>query len=262
MKFYLGTDRPNWLWEHGTRHPLFVSRRTIAKYRNLKPATTRWALDSGGFTELNLYGEWQTTPHRYVAQIQRYADQLGGLDFAAPQDWMCEPEVLRRTGLTVEEHQRRTTYNYLTLRTLSPTLPIIPVLQGWHPDDYRRHLDQYTAAGIDLTKPHRVGIGTVCRRADLGPMQQLIAELSDHGIALHGFGIKRDGLPTLGHYLASADSLAWSFAARKARRPLCGETHRARTCNHCRTWANAWADDTLRNVGNRPIQLALPTMPL
>src|SRR5699024_2689834 len=142
----------------------------LRKRRRLPVAVTDWALDSGGFTELNLHGRWETTPHDYAAAVRRYRDEIGKIQWAAPQDWMCEPAVLARTGLTVADHQRRTLDNLLTLRTTAPDLPWVPVLQGWAPEDYRRHVDAYTAAGINLTREPVVGLGSVCRRQDTAPV--------------------------------------------------------------------------------------------
>ncbi len=34
----------------------------------------------------------------------RYRDEIGCLLWAAPQDWMCEPWITAKTGLTVAEH--------------------------------------------------------------------------------------------------------------------------------------------------------------
>ena len=44
----------------------------------LPRATTWWALDSGGFTELSRYGTWATgpTPAAYAARIRRYRDEI------------------------------------------------------------------------------------------------------------------------------------------------------------------------------------------
>jgi integrase len=56
--------------------------------RRLPRARCRWALDSGGFTELSLFGRWQTTPAAYAAAVARYTDQIGKLAWASPQDWM------------------------------------------------------------------------------------------------------------------------------------------------------------------------------
>src|SRR5205807_2659774 len=109
-----------------------------------------WALDSGGFTELRLHGGWLTTAAAYVAAVRRYRDEIGRLEWAAPMDWMCEPFMLAKTGLTVAEHQERTVANYLELRSLAPDLPFVPVLQGWSRDDYRRCATPYEKAGVDL----------------------------------------------------------------------------------------------------------------
>jgi len=56
------------------------------------------------------------TAHEYAEAVARYADQLGCLDFAAPMDYMCEPSIVERTGLSVIEHCDRTVQNFLDLR--------------------------------------------------------------------------------------------------------------------------------------------------
>ena len=43
---------------------------------------------------------------------------MGCLAWVAPQDWMCEPFMLQKTGLTVPDHQERTVRNFLDLRQL------------------------------------------------------------------------------------------------------------------------------------------------
>jgi len=204
-----------------------------------------------------MYGEWRTTPRQYIAKIQRYVNEIGSLDWAAPQDWMCEPFVLAKTGKTIKEHQQLTIRNYLELKTLSPQLPVIPALQGWQPDDYLHHRDMYDTAGIDLTDVPLVGMGTFCRRANLTPVHNLVHRLHQDGINMHGFGVKQDGLPVMGPDLASADSLAWSLAARLAPKRLCGQQHRAQKCSHCRTWATTWADRVVKNIGTGHLQLAI-----
>lgn len=162
--------------------------------------------------------------------------------WAAPQDWMCEPSMLRSTGLSVADHQRLTVENLLDLRSLDPTLPVVPVLQGWIADDYLRHVDQYLAAGVDLTAEPLVGMGSICRREKFEGISELFVRLFDDGLALHGFGLKAEAVKDYGWALASADSMAWSLRARRAGEPLCGTTHRAKRCHHCRIWAQIWAD--------------------
>lgn len=259
MRFYLGTSEPAWLWSQPPmRHPLFVSHRRLARQKSYRAATTAWALDSGGFTELSMFGEWRTTPETYIRAVRRYIDEIGMLDWAAPQDWMCEPEIIRKTGKSVREHQELTCRNLVRLRELDASLPIVPVLQGWEPDDYFRHLEMYHDYGIDLFDEPLVGLGTFCRRANLQPVQDLVLDLTERGLRAHGFGVKRDGLPILGHFLQSSDSTAWSLAARKANTTLCGSSHRAKRCNNCRDWASNWADRTIASIATNPVQYRLP----
>jgi hypothetical protein len=163
VKFYLGTHMPQWLKKLDV--PLFVSHRRLAGRRTLPRARAGWALDSGGFTELSMYGRWHTEARDYVAAVRRYAEEIGNLEWAAPMDWMVEPAMLAKTGLSVRDHQRRTVENFLHLRELAPDLPFIPVLQGWTIEDYLRCVDRYAAAGIDLTSYPTVGLGSVCRRS-------------------------------------------------------------------------------------------------
>jgi hypothetical protein len=208
MIFYVGTDHPSWLWKEPIKYPLFISNRALSRYKSFKPADKAWSLDSGGFTELNMYGTWVTTPEQYIQQIRRYINEIGYLNWAAPQDWMCEPQVLKKTGFTVPEHQLLTVQNFQLLRDLA-----------------------------------------------LRPVQRIVRELFDDGIKMHGFGVKSDGLPAIGDFLASSDSMAWSFTARREDRNLCGIPHVSPRCHHCRKWATMWADKTTAKIGSSPVQL-------
>src|SRR4051812_45221172 len=98
---------PNWL-EMPTlpRVPLFISRRRLTDRKTLPQAVQPWALDSGGFTELNMYGHWETTEDDYVKDVLRFEDGIGRLEWVAPMDWMCEPFVLEKTGGSVPVHQQ------------------------------------------------------------------------------------------------------------------------------------------------------------
>jgi len=236
MKFYLGTHRPHWL-RTLVDVPLFVSIRRLRVIKSWRPATTSWALDSGGFTEIGQHGEWRTSAHKYAAEISRARDEIGLMDWAAPQDWMCEPQMLTKTGLTVQEHQRRTIVNYLDLKTLG--VDVIPVLQGWRPDDYLRHVDQYTAAGVDLETLPTVGLGSVCRRQATGEAFTIVQSLQP--LRLHGFGMKKGAIAQFGSLLASCDSMAWSFGGRKNPDDNCPK----KACNNCMHYALNWRDEAL-----------------
>lgn len=241
MIFYLGTHQPQWLATAGV--PLFVSRRRLAARKSFPRAAALWALDSGGFTEISMHGRWTLSARDYAAEVRRYSDEIGRPNFAAPQDWMCEPPMLAKTGLSVEEHQRRTIANYLDLINIAPDLPWIPVIQGWTLADYWRHADAYATAGIDLAALPRVGVGTVCRRQGTALAHRILSSLAVGGLRLHAFGFKTQGLLMSAGTLASSDSMAWSYSARREP-PLPGCTWHI-NCANCKRYALRWRVDLL-----------------
>jgi hypothetical protein len=251
MRYYLGTHMPNHMEQ--TDVPLFVSRRRLAKRKRLPRPMGRWALDSGGFSELSMFGAWQTTPEQYVGEVRRFADEMGGLDWAAVQDWMCEPWITAKTGLRVPDHQRRTTESYQRLMDLAPDLPWVPVLQGWEHADYLRHMEQYAAAGIDLAALPVVGVGSVCRRQHTTAAAGILTTLAAFGLRLHGFGLKTTGLRATARVLASADSMAWSAHAR--RRPALPGCTTHRSCANCLRYALRWREDVLDRCEAAPLSL-------
>lgn len=239
MLFYLGTHMPGWLGQLTV--PLFVSRRRLTARKSLPRATARWCLDSGGFTELSMFGRWETTLDEYVADVRRFKRDIGRLDWVSPQDWMCEPHMLDLTGKTVAAHQVLTVDNFLRLREKLGPL-VIPVLQGWEFDDYLRCVELYAAAGVDLTAEQIVGVGSVCRRQNTAEAGQIFRALAALGLRLHGFGVKATGLQSYADALASADSMAWSYRARRDH-PLPGCTHKS--CANCMKFALKWRDQTI-----------------
>jgi hypothetical protein len=247
LRFYLGTHRPGWLEQ--TDVPLFISHRRLKGYKTLPRARGEWALDSGGFTELSKYGEWRTTVPEYLEAVDRYASEIGGLQWAAPMDWMCEPKMLAETGLSVREHQERTVQNYLDLRDHGP---FVPVLQGQAVADYEDCISLYTSAGVDLWAEPIIGLGTVCRRENPAEITRIVNALTSTGLRLHGFGMKSTGLARVSHLLVSADSMAWSTRGRMAwqhdRLKVCGGSH-AGSCANCRTWAMQWRSRVVDGLG-------------
>lgn len=196
-----------------------------------------------------MFGKWKTTPKQYADSIVRFNNEIGGMEWASPQDWMCEPSVLAKTRLSIRKHQELTVDNLIELRTINPDLNIIPVLQGWDPPDYAYHIEMYSRRGIDLASEKLVGVGTMCRRASVRNVHQLIVDISSMGIKLHCYGVKSDGMPLFGSIITSADSMAWSSRARWANKNLCGEEHLAKRCSHCVKWATIWADKVVSKVG-------------
>ena len=261
-RFYLGAN-PH-IFAH-TDVPLFVSDVHLRKARTLPRARGPWALDSGGFTQLSEHGTWESgpSPREYVAQIRRYSDEIGHLEWAAPQDWMCEDIIINGgvgpggkripgTHLSVAEHQRRTVANYLELRSLAPDLKIIPVVQGDGPDSHERCIEMYDRAGVNLTTEPIVGVGSVCRIQATGPAAAIIYRLADilGADRLHGFGFKSEGLERVGHLLGTADSHAWSARGRHTasldcdfRLPRSRGPHKNEA--NCLRFALRWREDVL-----------------
>jgi hypothetical protein len=108
---------------------------------------------------------------------------------------------------------------------------------------HRRHTEAYLAAGVDLTAEPLVGLGSVCRRQATSEIDRIVTMLAGQGLRLHGFGVKTAGLSRYGWALASADSLAWSYAAR--REPAL-PGHRHKNCANCLTYALAWRERVVR----------------
>jgi hypothetical protein len=261
--FWLGVHNITFL--RRTDVPLFLSRRRFTKQRpqSWPEAQGPWACDSGGFTELSQHSGWTLGAREYVEFLREVNERVGNLAWAAPQDWMCEPEMIakvatagtaaaalgRSTSRGVTDHLILTVRNFLELRELldRPDDPhVIPVVQGWSIDDYEMCLQMYDAAGVDLSAESLVGVGSVCRRdADLSILAKL-AWLGEAGLhRLHGFGVKGSALPISSHRLASADSMAWSYGARRAGRPII-EGHTHAHCGNCLEAALAWRDRMTR----------------
>jgi hypothetical protein len=175
----------------------------------------KWMMDSGAFTELARHGHYRHSVADYAFEIRRWASRL--LVAAVSQDYMCEPFVLKKTGLTVREHQLRTVRRYE--RLLEERLPvhIMPVLQGYEPGEYVRHIRDYRGL---LPDGSWVGVGSICKRNSkpaqvLEVLDAVRSERPD--LRLHGFGLKISSLvcPEVLKSLYSSDSMAWSFAGRR-----------------------------------------------
>ncbi|MBJ6639871.1 hypothetical protein H4K36_22055 [Streptomyces sp. DHE7-1] len=253
MRFYLTTHKRHWI--KLTHVPLFLKAEHFAAAAKLYPALGPYAVDSGGFSELQRHGRWTRSPRQYVDDLRRIWECVGPYDWAAQQDWMCEDLIIHGgtvgknvfvgTHLSVAEHQRRTVANFLELRSLAPDLRIAPVLQGRSIPEYERCVELYEKAGVDLRREPVVGLGSVCRLQSTREGAAIVTTMAAHGFKLHGFGFKILGLERVGHLLASADSAAWSSHARH-RLPLPGHTHK--NCANCLEYALHWRQRVIRAI--------------
>lgn len=247
MCFYLGTHQPHWLREVPV--PLFVSRRRLVGYKTLPRAICHWAMDSGGFTELDMYGTWSVSLEQYIEDVRRIFSEVGLMDWAAIQDWMCEPWIVKKTGRSVEEHQQLTVRSFLDLKEKAPEIPWAPVLQGWNIEDYERCWEMYRRAGVDLVSEKIVGLGSVCRRHKTKEVKEIVSMFASRGVRLHGFGVKTIGLKQCADSLVSADSMAWSLSARK--RPALPGCEKHKNCANCRHYALLWRREIVEGLPER-----------
>ena len=217
MRFLVGVYHPH---KAGHVARAFVSANALKKRRSAFP-TNEWIMDSGAFTTIAQHGGYPESVDAYAAIIDRFRG-VGRLRRAVAQDFMCEPAMLERTGRghasTVREHQAWTIDRYVQLARLMDGARslIMPVLQGYAPKDYARHVRAY---GSLLARGAWVGVGSVCKRqgnpsAIAAVLEAIHAERGD--LRLHGFGVKLTALgdARVRDQLYSADSMAWSFAAR------------------------------------------------
>lgn len=244
MRFFTGLHQPS-----DAKHfdAAFVS---VNRLRSRKGpfAVGDWIMDSGAFTEISTHGHYRHDVASYAAEIRRWANN-GRLLAAVAQDWMCEPFIVKKTGLSVERHQLLTVERYDALLAEDTAgVYILPVLQGFAPSGYERHLEMY---GERLKRGQWVGVGSVCKR-NARPQEVaavlLAIKQKRPDLRLHGFGLKSTALadPLVRSLLETADSMAWSFAARREKRNPNDWREAAR-------WAAA--------IVERPVQHVLDLLP-
>lgn len=209
--FFIGLHHPSAAWPF--RNTMLSINAIRGRLRPMR--VNNWILDSGAFTEISTHGMWRTEPERYAEEINLWK-RTGNLVAAVSQDLMCEPFILEKTGLSVEAHQEQSIKRYIRIAAGTDAY-VMPVLQGFKPSDYERHLLAYG----NLLKPGQwVGVGSVCKRnTKPGQIEDVFLAIKSlrPDLKLHGFGIKQTALEngTVRDLLESADSMAWSFHERK-----------------------------------------------
>jgi len=241
MKFYLGLHHPG---DAKNVDRAFVSANAVANRKSVIEAKREWILDSGAFTTLASHGRYMASERDY-GRLVRFMAGSTTLVAAVSQDYMCESFMLEKTGLTIADHQRLTIERFDALSDCDlGGIYLMPVLQGYAPDDYRRHVEDY---GDRLQPSAWVGVGSVCKRngrpaAIAAVLDAVHMERPD--LRLHGFGVKLTSLAdaSVRDRLYSADSMAWSYAARIEGRN-----------------GNDWREGELyaRRISEMPVQLNL-----
>lgn len=238
--FYVGLHHPS--DAHRFPRACISIRRLWGRRKPL--ACPEVMIDSGAFSELAMHGCYRTSVRDYARELRRlHAAGVANITIAVTQDYMCEGVMLRKTGLTIAAHQRLTIERYDDIVACSLPVPIMPVLQGYTLDDYPRHIAAY---GDRLEPGMWVGVGSVCKRN--GSPDRVVEVLSAINstrpdLKLHGFGLKSTALAHAGvrALIHSADSMAWSYAARRQGRN-----------GNCWTEAKAFADRVAETMQRPP----------
>lgn len=215
MRFFVG------LHQVSDAHRFDAAFISVNRLRNRKShfGVKDWIMDSGAFTEVVKFGGYRYSVAEYAAHIRRFKD-CGNLLAAVSQDYMCEPFVLKQAGKTVDEHQRMSIERYDQLLSEDVGVYIMPVLQGYEPEEYVNHIRMYA----DRLKPGMwVGVGSVCKRnSNVDTIETVLLAIKKErpDLKLHGFGVKTTALRSglVRELLETADSMAWSFSARIAGR--------------------------------------------
>lgn len=227
MIFFPGLHQPS-----DGRHFRFacISINRLWRRKKRLPRKVLVLIDSGAFTVLDRFGFYPDSH-----SVKAYALRLWQLHTlgivtilaAVAQDYMCEDRIRTKTGLSVEEHQRLTIERYDALiaelkRLFGGQIPfhVMPVLQGQTAADYVSHLAMY---GDRIKSGMWVGVGSVCKRqGDPATIEVILRAIkaARPDLLLHGFGVKLTALlyGAIRRLLATADSMAWSFSARKQGR--------------------------------------------
>lgn len=177
----------------------------------------------GGFSLLNKFGDYPFTVGNALNLVARLSP-----DWYASMDYPCEPEISRRLGLLENMDRIRATVDMAfrmdALKDLVPGSELVPVIQGYTLQEYKRCVDLYE--GLGLVKPY-MAVGSMCKRRSSGDLHDLIPKIFNHARSagcekLHFFGLKLSpDLCDLDEFIWSRDSAvtmdAYSSELRKER---------------------------------------------
>jgi hypothetical protein len=262
--FFLGCNEPATI-----KHldcPVMISVNGFFKKRGNR-YTSRKALfdggeqpliiDSGAFSRISRqYGYKNHLPtKKYAEMIWRFKDCCN-LVAVVVQDYMCEEFILNTTGLDIKTHQQLTLHRYdrlleeldcLAQSTGEVPPYIMPVLQGYEPEEYLQHLDLY---GDRLTSDQWIGIGSVCKRnSNPGSIWSILNTLPN-GFKWHGFGVKKTALQdgAIRYKFHSVDSQAAGIGSY-------GKERKQRKYQYANDWNHALL--YRESVINAAVQLSL-----
>lgn len=153
-EYFVGTDRLTMAYKRNamiSANALVRNEGGKLRYRQDPLVVNRWMMDSGAFSQINLYGDFIMSPEEYIKLACKF-QYNGRLACIVTQDYMCEPDVIKKLNETgnqasVRIHQKKTVKRYIELMDLAKKyhlqVPVMPVLQGWEVDDYVDHFYMY-----------------------------------------------------------------------------------------------------------------------
>jgi hypothetical protein len=204
--------------------PILLPASSWARY-GLRPPVIpeqvkKTAADSGGYVASKIWGEYRYSLNQYVSWLLNW--HPGPPEWAAMIDYCCEPEL----AVVTRERQDRTTANALEAWSQYKGVPFVwtPTIQGLNPLDYQRHAQELAPLIVDMQQFYnqrgqgdsfRVGVGTLCRRADSMTILAIVTAIRSvlPDIPLHLWGIKLASLRAMNVAqmgIKSTDSAAWA----------------------------------------------------
>ena len=242
-EFFTGTDRMTRAHEVDAMISANALLRIVngkVRYRKDPILADRWMLDSGAFSQIDKWGDFIMSPEEYV-RLACHFQWCGKLACIVTQDYMCEPDVIKKLqdrGIraSVRIHQRKTVERYIEILELADRyklrVPVMPVIQGWEVEDYKQHLEMYNTALLKRFETDHerrfgslirggdvwLGIGSTCKR---NKNPEVVAEILDtiewdfrvRRPKIHLFGFKQTGLKNsrIKDRIYSADSFAYDY---------------------------------------------------
>lgn len=194
---------------------LWDKDRKVFRKRSL-PKHAGLFLDSGGFTCLNLYGDYPWSREQYLELIREIQP-----DLAAIMDYPCEPDIRRGdkfvTNLDRIEATLANTEGLLK-QNISPQTTILPVIQGYTTEEYQYCIKEMSKRGLFRDY---MAVGSMCRRWNPKNLRETLTAITKaiKEIApttkLHWFGLKITALkdPECYRGIFSFDTQAWSLGS-------------------------------------------------
>jgi hypothetical protein len=226
MEFYATTDADSVslkLWPHIPPGAYLISAaswwRRYGRLRvtPLPPQMSPVGGDCGGYviTRVRKLDVWPFDDDELATW---YAGM--GVAWGATRDHCCEPDIARGA---ICERQEMTTENAAAAWRRFRDAPFawVPTVQGWEPDDYTRHARQLAPLVREMQAHYgpgsafRVGVGTLCKRADALMARRVVQAVARElpGVPLHLWGLTHrvfDSHAALAPQVASLDSAAWN----------------------------------------------------